>query len=137
MNLHASISADASSVPININAMDKVENDHVNKRKTKRNDSYSKIRCTYYDVLLDDFIIFDTHLIDRSDHGLSFFSENHLRPDTPVYIKFLKSYSNAANDVLSQGRHGQVIYCEQEKKENNIKQYRIGIEFFDIDSNSN
>ena len=136
MDMLASVYADAPSVPFNIDAMDNVANDRVDKRKVERNKSANKVRCTYYDVLLDDFIVFDTHLIDIGEHGLSFFSENHLRPDTPVYIKFLRSHADATNDVLSQGRHGQVIYCQEENKKNEIKQYRVGIEYFDIDGNS-
>ena len=90
MIMPANFCANASSIPYNAEAMDSMASDHVDKRKVERNKKANKVRCTYYDVLLDDFIVFDTHLIDLSEHGLSFLSENHLRPDTPVYIKFLK-----------------------------------------------
>ena len=102
------------------------------KRRYARLEAQYDVLCTVYDLLKDDFEIFEASVKNESKTGLLFTTNRQLEIGTPVLVRLKCCSEMDVTNELKDGIHAQVIRCDKISLSEEKLYYQTAVEYFEF-----
>jgi hypothetical protein len=111
---------------------DKLSEFKAEKRRYARYQAQYDVMCTVYDLLEDDFEIFEANVKNESKTGLLLTMNRQLEIGTPVLVQLKDCSEKNAENELKDGIHAQVVRCDKIFHSEEKFYNQTAIEYFEL-----